>query len=196
VKCDQEGINIAVNTIKNGGTIVFPTDTVYGIGCDPYNQNAIKSVYQIKKRVRSKSFPILGLSKKELLEVAIFDEKANKIADKYWPGQITLILKLRDKKLKQILNLDDKIAVRVPNNECVLAILKECKLIVGTSANISGSQSFNNPEECVRNISGYDLFVDGGIISSKDESTVIEIDKDLKVKRKGVISEEEIMELF
>jgi len=196
VKCDQEGINIAVNTIKNGGTIVFPTDTVYGIGCDPYNQNAIKSIYQIKKRVRSKSFPILGLSKKELLEVAIFDEKANKIADKYWPGQITLVLKLRDKKLKQILNLDDKIAVRVPNNECVLAILKECKLIVGTSANISGSQSFNNPEECVRNISGYDLFVDGGIISSKGESTVIEIDKDLKVKRKGVISEEEIMELF
>jgi len=196
VKCDQEGINIAVKTIKNGGTIVFPTDTVYGIGCDPYNQNAIKSIYQIKNRVHSKSFPILGLSKKELLEVAIFDEKANKIADKYWPGQITLVLKLRDKKLKQILNLDDKIAVRVPNNECVLAILKECKLIVGTSANISGSQSFNNPEECVRNISGYDLFVDGGIISSKGESTVIEIDKELKVKRKGVISEEEIMELF
>ena len=196
MKCDQEGINIAVKTIKNGGTIVFPTDTVYGIGCDPYNQNAIKSIYQIKKRIHSKLFPILGFSKKELLEVAIFDEKANKIADKYWPGQITLVLKLRDKKLKQILNLDDKIAVRVPNNECVLAILKECKLIVGTSANISGSQSFNNPEECVRNISGYDLFVDGGIISSKGESTVIEIDKELKVKRKGVISEEEIMELF
>ncbi len=53
MKCDQEGINIAVKTIKNGGTIVFPTDTVYGIGCDPYNQNAIKSIYQIKKRVHS-----------------------------------------------------------------------------------------------------------------------------------------------
>jgi L-threonylcarbamoyladenylate synthase len=112
VKCDKDGIKIAVKTIKNGGIIVFPTDTVYGIGCDPYNQKAIKSIYQIKKRVHSKSFPVLGLSKKELLEVAIFDDKANKIADKYWPGQITLVLKLRDKKLKQILNLDDKIAVR------------------------------------------------------------------------------------
>ena len=196
MKCDKDGIKIAVKTIKNGGIIVFPTDTVYGIGCDPYNQKAIKSIYQIKKRVLSKSFPVLGLSKKELLEVAIFDDKANKIADKYWPGQITLVLKLRDKKLKQILNLDDKIAVRVPNNECVLAILKECKLIIGTSANISGSQSFKDPEECVKNISGFDLFVDGGIISSKGESTVIEIDKELKVKRQGVISEEEIMELF
>ena len=66
MKCDQEGINIAVKTIKNGGTMIFPTDTVYGIGCDPYNQNAIKSIYQIKKRVHSKSYPILGLSKKEL----------------------------------------------------------------------------------------------------------------------------------
>ncbi len=196
MKCDKDGINIAVKTIKNGGIIVFPTDTVYGIGCDPYNQKAIKSIYQIKKRVHSKSFPVLGLSKKELLEVAIFDDKANKIADKYWPGQITLVLKLRDNKLKQILNLDDKIAVRVPNNECVLAILKECKLIIGTSANISGSQSFKDPEECIKNISGFDLFVDGGIISSKGESTVIEIDKELKVKRQGVISEEEIMELF
>ncbi len=196
MKCDKDGINIAVKTIKNGGIIVFPTDTVYGIGCDPYNQKAIKSIYQIKKRVHSKSFPVLGLSKKELLEVAIFDDKANKIADKYWPGQITLVLKLRDKKLKQILNLDDKIAVRVPNNECVLAILKECKLIIGTSANISGSQSFKDPEECVKNISGFDLFVDGGIISSGGESTVVEIGEELKVKRQGIISEEEIMELF
>ena len=196
VKCDSEGIDIAITSIKRGGIVVFPTDTVYGIGCDPYNQNSIKSIYQIKNRNPSKLFPILGLSKKELSEIAFFDERANKIAEKYWPGEITLVLKLKDEKLKKTLKLDEKIAVRVPNNACILSILKECKLIIGTSANISDSKSFRDPEECIRNISGYDLFVDGGIISSKGESTVIEIDKEINVLRKGNISEEEIRKIF
>lgn len=196
VNCNPNGINSAISTIKKGGIVVFPTDTVYGIGCDPYNQNAVKSIYKIKNRVSSKLFPILGFSKKELSEIAFFDERANKIAEKYWPGEITLVLKLKDEKLKQSLNLEEKIAIRVPNNECILSILKECKLLVGTSANISDSKSFKDPNECAENISGYDLFVDGGIISSKGESTVIEIDKEIRILRHGKISEEEIKEIF
>ena len=196
VKCDPNGINIAISTIKKGGIVVYPTDTVYGIGCDPYAQNAIKLIYQIKNRDHSKLFPILGLSIKELSEIAFFDERANKIAEKYWPGEITLVLKLKDGKLKQTLNLDEKIAVRVPNNACLLSILKECKLIVGTSANISGSESFRDPEECIRNISGYDLFVDGGIIPNKGESTVIEIDKEIRMLRQGNITEDDIRGIF
>ena len=196
VKCDSQGIDKAITTIKNGGTVVFPTDTVYGIGCDPYNEKAVKSIYQIKNRNSAKLFPILGLSKEELSEIAFFDIKANKIADRFWPGGITLVLKLKDEKLKKILNLDEKIAVRVPNNECVLSILKECKLIVGTSANISGTVSFIDPEECFRNISGYDLFVDGGRISSTGESTIIEIDDKIKVLRQGKISKEEMMDIL
>ena len=100
VKCDPEGINIAITSIKKGEIVVFPTDTVYGIGCDPYNQNSIKSIYQIKNRSPSKLFPILGFSKKELSEIAFFDERANKIAEKYWPGEITLVLKLIKKNPK------------------------------------------------------------------------------------------------
>lgn len=196
VKCDSEGIEAAVKTIEKGGTVVFPTDTVYGIGCNPYNENGIKSLYRIKNRKLSKLFPILGLSKKELSNIAFFDKRADKIAEKYWPGDITLVLKLKDEKLKKLLNLDEKIAVRVPNNKCILSILEKCKLIIGTSANVSGSKSFNDPEECFRNISGYDLFVDGGKIVSKGESTVIEIDDAIKVLRQGTISKDEIMELF
>ena len=69
------------------------------------------------------------------------------------------------------------------------------RLLVGTSANISGSDSFTNPDEC-KNLSGYDLFIDGGVISSKGESTIIEIQEDkIKIVRKGSVSEEEIKEL-
>ena len=197
VACDQKGIDIAVKSVRNGGVIVFPTDTVYGLGCDPYNKDAIKKIYKIKKRESSKLFPILAYSKENLSDIVVFDEKSNKIAEKFWPGQVTLVLKLKDREIGKSMNIQDKIAVRVPDNKCALALLKECKLLVGTSANISGMRSFTNPDECVENISGYDVFVDDGTISSSGESTILEVDDGrLTIHREGAVSEMEIMKLF
>ncbi len=197
VSCDKDGIDIAVRSIRNGGVIVFPTDTVYGLGCDPYNSKAIKKIYKIKKRESSKLFPILAYSKKDLSDIVVFDEKSNKIAEKFWPGQVTLVLEVKDEKIKKSMNVQSKIAVRVPNNSCALALLKECKLLVGTSANVSGMRSFTNPDDCFDSISGYDIFVDGGAITGSGESTVVEVDDGkLTVHRKGAVSEKEIMKLF
>ena len=107
-----------------------------------------------------------------------------------------MILKIKDKKIQKSLDLEGKIAVRVPNNQCVLVLLKECKLLVGTSANISGTAPFNDPKECDKNLSDYDLLIDGGIISSQGESTIVEIENnDVKILRKGNVSEEMIKEL-
>ncbi len=197
VNCDSDGINTTVKSIKEGKIVVFPTDTVYGIGCDPYNKEAVEKVYRIKNRKQGKLFPVLGFSKNELEKIVNFNEKANKIAEKFWPGGLTLILPLKDEKLKTSMNLENKVAVRVPNNSCALAILEQCNLIIGTSANISGMESFVDPDECEKNISDYDIFVDSGKISSKGESTVIEISEDeVVVHRKGSISKEEILNLF
>ena len=197
VNCDSDGINTTVKSIKEGKIVVFPTDTVYGIGCDPYNKEAVEKVYRIKNRKQGKLFPVLGFSKNELEKIANFNQKANKIAEKFWPGQLTLILPLKDEKLKTSMNLENKVAVRVPNNSCALAILEQCNLIIGTSANVSGMESFVDPDECEKNISDYDVFVDSGKISSKGESTVIEISEDeVVVHRKGSISKEEILNLF
>ena len=176
VSCDTKGVEIAVKTLQNGGVVVFPTDTVYGIGCDPYNADAIKTIYKIKKRDDSKLFPVLGYSREELEKIVEFDDKSKKIADKFWPGQVTLILKIKDEKIKKSLNLEEKIAVRIPKNRCIMSLLKNCKLLVGTSANISGTSSFKDPSECRNNITGYDVFIDDGIIQSSGESTVVEID--------------------
>ena len=188
---------MAVKSIRNGGVVVFPTDTVYGLGCDPYNVEAIKKIYKIKKRESSKSFPILAYSKKDLSDIVVFDEKSKKIAEKYWPGQVTLVLKLKDEKIKKSMNIQSKIAVRVPNNNCALALLEKCKLLVGTSANISGIHSFTNPDDCLKNISGYDVFVDSGTITSSGESTIVEVSNGkLTVHREGAISRMEIMKLF
>ena len=196
ISCSDADIQIAAKAINDGATVVFPTDTVYGLGCNPYNHEAVLSLYEIKKRKKTKHFPVIGYSKKELEKIAEFNPLEEKIAEKFWPGPITLILKVKDKEIQKSLELEGKIAVRVPDNQCILALLKECKLLVGTSANISGTAPFNDPKECSKNLSGYDLLIDGGMISGQGESTIVEIENnDVKILRKGNVSEEMIKEL-
>ena len=113
VNCHDKGIKKAVEIIENGGVIIFPTDTVYGIGCNPYDTNAVKKIYEIKSREKIKSLPVLASSIQIVKQISIIDEFTEKIIKKYWPGPLTLILKLKDKNLKKSLNLEDKIAVRL-----------------------------------------------------------------------------------
>ena len=196
VTCDKEGIEKAFQIINRGGIAVFPTDTVYGIGCDPYNKDSVRKIYEIKSRNISKPFPVLVYSKDIAERIAFFDEFTKKIAEKFWPGPLTMILKLTDEKLKESLNVTNKIAIRVPNHKCTLELLKKCNFLVGTSANISGHSSFTNPDECFNNFRKYDVFVDGGIITSKSESTIIEIENEkIKIIREGSLSHEEILGL-
>lgn len=197
ISCNNVGIQKAAQIINKGGIVIFPTDTVYGIGCDPYNQKAVLSLYKIKKREKTKPLPVIGYSKKELEKIAEFNDKAEKIAEMFWPGAITLILKVKDENIKKSLGLGKKIAVRVPNNQCVLSLLKECKFLVATSANISGTTSLTDPNDCKRDLNGYDLLIDGGILSDNGESTIVEIDENkLRVLRSGSVSEEELKKLF
>ncbi|MGB1665165.1 MAG: L-threonylcarbamoyladenylate synthase [Nitrosopumilus sp.] len=193
VNCDNDGIKKVVEIFKNGGVIVFPTDTVYGIGCDPYNENAVKKIYEIKSRDKIKSLPVLAYSIDIVKQIVMIDKLTEKIVEKYWPGPLTLILKLKDQKLKKSLNLEEKIAIRIPNSECTLKLLKECNLLVGTSANVSGDSSFTDPQKCIENLKNYDAFVDGGTITSKGESTIIEIENEkIHVIREGALKKEDI----
>ena len=197
ISCNNVGIQKAAKIINKGGIVIFPTDTVYGIGCDPYNQKAVLSLYKIKKREKTKPLPVIGYSKKELEKIAEFNDKAEKIAELFWPGPITLILKVKDENIKKSLGLGKKIAVRVPNNQCALSLLKECKLLVATSANISGTTSLTDPDDCKKDLDGYDLLIDGGILSDDGESTIVEIDGNkIKIVRSGSVSEEELKKLF
>jgi L-threonylcarbamoyladenylate synthase len=141
VSCNKHGINQVVKSYEKGQIIAFPTDTVYGIGCNPFNKVAISKIYNLKKRNGEKRFPILGVSKKELEKIVEFNSDAKKISERFWPGQVTLLLPIKKEMTKKIEN-NGKLAVRVPNNECTLSILEQCKLIVGTSANISGEKQF------------------------------------------------------
>ncbi len=195
VKCDKEGIEKASQIIEEGGIAIFPTDTVYGIGCNPYNQESVRKIYEIKSRDFSKPLPVLVYSKEVAEKIAAFDEFSKKLAEKFWPGPLTIILRITDENLKRTLNVSDKIGLRVPNHKCTLELLKKCNFLVGTSANISGDSSFTNPDEGLKNLQNYDIFIDGGIIDSQSESTIIEIEnKKIKILREGALSKEKILE--
>ena len=192
--CDDEGIKKTSQIIEKGGIVIFPTDTVYGIGCNPYNENAVKKIYKIKSRTKLKSLPVLAYSLDIIKEITLIDEFTEKIIEKYWPGPLTLILELTDQKLKKSLNLGNKIAVRIPDSKCTLKLLEKCRLLVGTSANISGNSSYTNPNDCIKNIKNYDIFLNGGTITSKGESTIIEIEnEEIKIIREGELKIEDIM---
>jgi len=194
VDCNEEGIERTSQIIEKGGIVVFPTDTVYGIGCNPYNPNSVKKIYEIKSRAEIKSLPVLAYSLDIVKEITLIDKFTEKIIKKYWPGPLTLILTLTDQKLKNSLKLQNKIAVRIPDSKCTLKLLEKCKLLVGTSANVSGNSSYTNPDECIKNIKNYDIFLNGGTITSKGESTIIEIEnEEIKIIREGVLKIEDIM---
>ena len=197
VSCNSEGIALASNSFKNGGVIIFPTDTIYGIGCNPYDENAVNKIYSIKKRDRTKSLPVLGYSKEILEDIVYFNHTANIIIEKFWPGPLTIVLPLKDKKLTKLSNGADTLAVRIPNSKCALSILKECKLIVGTSANISGESPLTDPQKLDILSSDFDIFLNARIIKSSGESTIIEIKEEkIRILRNGAIPEEKFVEIL
>jgi len=195
VSCNKEGIEKASEIINEGGIVIFPTDTVYGIGCNPYNKESVKKIYKMKSRDIMKSLPVLTYSIETAEKIVEFDQFTKKIVKKFWPGPLTVILKVTDKKIKESLNLENKIAIRVPDHKCTLELLKKCNFLVGTSANISGNLPHTDPEECLKNLKNYDIFVDSGIITSKGESTIIEIENEqIKIIREGSLTEDEILQ--
>ena len=195
VNCNKEGIEKASQIVSQGGIVIFPTDTVYGIGCNPYNKESVEKIYKIKSRDIMKSLPVLTYSIETAEKIVEFDQFTKKIVKKFWPGPLTVILKVTDKKIKESLNLENKIAIRVPDHKCTLELLKKCNFLVGTSANISGNLPYTDPKECLKNLENYDIFVDGGIITSKGESTIIEIENEqIKIIREGSLTEDEILQ--
>ncbi len=196
VPCDRDGIIIASEIVKKGGTVVFPTDTVYGIGCDPFNNKAVRMIYRIKGREESKHLPVLGFSISEISKIVIFDELSRRFAAKFWPGPLTLILGIKEEKIAKSLGLDGKIAVRIPNHPCILRLLKKCKLLVGTSANIAGQPSSADSREIIKKLKGYDILLEGGKIPNSVESTIIEVvGSKIRVIREGKVSEKELLAL-
>ncbi|RZN56670.1 MAG: threonylcarbamoyl-AMP synthase [Candidatus Methanomethylicota archaeon] len=181
--------------IKKGGVIVYPTDTVYGIGGNPFLEDVVIRIKNIKQR-EEKAMPILVSSLEKAKEIAYFNDLSLKIANTFWPGPLTIVLKTKVKFSPHLTGGRDSIGLRIPNHELALKIIEASGgALIGTSANISGRPpaiSIEDLDEKIR--SSVDLIIDGGKCYLGKPSTVIEvIDSKIKIIRIGAIGIDEFI---
>ncbi|MBD3359438.1 MAG: threonylcarbamoyl-AMP synthase [Candidatus Buchananbacteria bacterium] len=180
-------IKKTVTAIKNGAVIAYPTDTVYGLGCDIFNKQAVNKIYNIKKRDKKKPLSILCADFKQASQYVIIPDYAFKLMKKILPGPYTFILKARNNMPKNILAKNKTVGIRIPDNQFCLQITKQLgSPIITTSLNISGEQNIKNLQELSKEIRNkIDLMLDAGYLPDKP-STIIDLSQDeIEIIRKG-----------
>jgi len=191
----QIAISHAADIIKHNGLIAFPTDTVYGIGALATSEETIERLFIVKGRKRSQAVALLISTPSEMTRIATdIPENAWKLAEEFWPGPLTIVLK-RNPALPKIISPLPTVGIRVPNHPFVLALLRETGPLAVTSANRSGEPSAINARQVLDQLSGkIHLLIDGGTAIGRIPSTVIDCTTDpITVLRDGPISHKELM---
>lgn len=177
--------------ISDGGIAIIPTDTVYGIVADATNEEAIKKVFDVKKRDYNKPLIIMVSSIEMLLRYVVnINEIENKIIDKYWPGKLTILFKKNNVLSNLINNGGDYIGIRLPDNKDLIKIINKLdRPLVSTSANISSKDTITSvdliEEELYKNV---DYIYDGGILKDVPSTIIKVVDDKVEFIRKGEIS--------
>ena len=185
----------ALRVLRRGGLIIYPTDTVYGLGADPWNGEASRRVHEVKAR-SGKPLPLLLHSLGDAHRYGVVTRVALRLAREFWPGQLTLILKLKALDLPYWISMGTgKIALRVP--DCQLARMIARGLggaVIGTSANISGAPPPRTAGEALAQLGGsIDLVLDGGATRYGIPSTIIDLTTDPpRLIRRGAVDPEEV----
>lgn len=183
-----DGVSRCASIVKQGGVVVFPTDTVYGIGCDPYNGDAVARIFAIKGRKDAKPLPVLAASVEDAQRLVRLGKTGTLLAKKFWPGALTIIAPLADSRISgNVVAGKKSLAVRVPANKCTLQLLSLCKCLVGTSANPSGTPSPKTAQEV--SLTGYDaILVDANALIGR-ESTIVDVTgHTLEITREAAIN--------
>jgi len=183
----------AIDVLKNGGLVAFPTDTVYGLASMAFDVQAIERLYVVKGRNNTKAIALLIGSVSELDQVAVnVSKSAMMLADKFWPGPLTLILH-RHPQLPEALAPLPTIGVRVPNHPLALALLHRTGPLAVTSANLAGKSSANTTQEVLSQLDGrIHLILDGGRSPGGVPSTIVDCTtSEFKILRPGPISKTE-----
>jgi len=195
-------LDTAVENIIEGKIIAFPTNSVYGLGGNPLNLEVVNRIYDIKYRDRSKGLILLVADTEEAEKIAEFNKTSYKLAERFWPGQLTLILKKKEPNIipPEVTAFKNTIGIRVPENEIILTILRTLKSkgyfggIIGTSANYSGEPPSISGDEVVKKfLTPIDLILDGGKTITKVPTTILDCTSEkLRLLRIGAVKEEEI----
>lgn len=191
----DDALVLAERAIADGEIVAFPTDTVYGVGCDPFNTEAILKIYEAKGRGMEKSLPILLSDVSDVERVASeVPPTARILAEAFWPGALTLVVP-RQERLPRALTARDTVGLRIPNHDWLRELIRSCGgALAATSANLSGEPDALDAQEVLSYLGDkVRLVVDGGRASGGVPSTVVDCTvTPPAILRVGFLSEQEI----
>jgi L-threonylcarbamoyladenylate synthase len=190
-----DAIPRAIEILKTGGLVAFPTDTVYGVGALAFDGKAVESIYIAKERPVEKAIPILIGDSDELEKVGMdIPDSAHRLASRFWPGPLTILVPKRA-NLPEAVSAISTIGVRVPDHDIARTLLRAAGPMAVTSANISGKQSPVTAEEVFEQLAErIKLIIDGGKTPGGVPSTLVDCTTpELKVLREGPISLQELL---
>ncbi|MEM2875985.1 MAG: L-threonylcarbamoyladenylate synthase [Candidatus Bathyarchaeia archaeon] len=197
-KASEESILKASSIVKDGGLIVYPTDTVYGLGCDPKNPVALRRLIGVKGE-RQKPLPILASDLEVVYGVSELPKEVRRVAECFWPGPLTLVLKRRIDLPNELTCGSDSVGLRIPNHQATIKLIRLCGgLLVGTSANRTGSKPPRDVQEAFRELGDeVDIYIDGGLTPLGVSSTVLDFTSTKpRVLREGPIKFEEVIKVL
>ena len=186
-----EIINEGARVVLSGGLVVFPTETVYGVGCSASNEKAVARIYRVKRRDRDKPLALL-LADIEEVEILARDipSYAKELMNRYCPGPITLIFTASENVPAFLRNESNTIGLRIPDNKVSLELIRSIgSPLAATSANVSGSTSPSTAREAMVEIGEeVDMIIDGGNTPLKLPSTVVDVTGERPiVLRQGIV---------
>ncbi len=186
----HEAVAEAARIVKRGGVVAYPTDTVYGLGCDPSNDKAVGRLFEVKDR-QAKPVPVLCSGPAVAEALVELNGAAVRLAKLHWPGALTIVAPLKEGgRLSRLLDQGSGyLGVRVPRSAlCIELAEKVGGAITGTSANLSGRPSCRTAAEVLASLDGrIQLLIDGGKLRGK-ESTVVRVSGEtVEVLREGSV---------
>lgn len=183
-----------INTLNNGGVIAYVTDTVWGLGCLPDNEKAVKKIYEIKKREAQKPLILMSNEVYNLLDyVKPIPKVGQQLIKKYFPGALTIVTDKSDKTPDYITSNMSTVGIRIPNNKVFKEICEivPSHVLATTSANLSHQPSAKTYDQALENMTGLaDLIIeDYGYHAKGLESTVVGVmNNELRIFRQGAIT--------
>lgn len=175
---DMDLIYEAIDILKDDGVILYPTDTLYGLGANIFSDEGVRRIYEIKQRPTKKPLSVSVSNFEGLSLIGNITSRNEKIIKNYLPGPYTFILKKKSIVPPIVTSYTSKVGVRIPDNT-ISQLLSMNFPITTTSANISDDEVFTNPNDIIKQLKGdIDLVIDVGKIKSTGPSTIIDLTKE------------------
>jgi L-threonylcarbamoyladenylate synthase len=196
VRPDPTAIAHAATTLKSGGVVAIPTDTLYGLAADPWNPVAVARVFAIKGRPADRALPLVAADIAQVRQwIGELDVVARRLAERFWPGPLTLVMHAPDGLAPEVAAGSATIGVRVPSHAVPRALCAAFERpLTATSANLSGHPATDDPDRVAAQLSsGLDLLLDSGTTRGGPASTIVDVThREMRLIRAGAVSWEDV----